>query len=99
MDPFVGTGSILVAASHHGAYTMGLDIDYKLLRYGKLDSAGLKHDIWTNFSDYNLQSPSGIVACDLNRAPFRKNLEEVCAHRNSHAPTAEAFFFRLCILV
>jgi hypothetical protein len=25
------TGSLLVAAAHHGAYVMGMDIDYKLL--------------------------------------------------------------------
>lgn len=34
-DPFVGTGSILVAASHLGAVTMGADIDVKVIRDGK----------------------------------------------------------------
>ncbi|XP_033726459.1 tRNA (guanine(10)-N2)-methyltransferase homolog isoform X2 [Pecten maximus] len=31
MDPFVGTGSLLVACAHHGAYVMGTDINYLLL--------------------------------------------------------------------
>ena len=30
-DPFVGTGSILVACAHFGAYVMGSDIDRKIL--------------------------------------------------------------------
>lgn len=30
-DPFVGTGSLLVACAHYGAYIMGADIDYLLL--------------------------------------------------------------------
>lgn len=80
MDPFVGTGSILIAAGHYGAYTMGLDIDYKLLRYGKLDKKLQKHNIWSNFTDYGLQSPLGIIACDMNRLPFRKNSEEVICY-------------------
>ncbi|XP_060069116.1 tRNA (guanine(10)-N2)-methyltransferase homolog [Ylistrum balloti] len=31
MDPFVGTGSLLVACAHNGAYVMGTDINYLLL--------------------------------------------------------------------
>ena len=27
-DPFVGTGSLLVAAARHGAFVAGTDIDY-----------------------------------------------------------------------
>jgi tRNA G10 N-methylase Trm11 len=34
-DPFVGTGSILVAASHYGAQTFGADIDIRIVRDGK----------------------------------------------------------------
>ncbi|KAL5014481.1 hypothetical protein ScPMuIL_008751 [Solemya velum] len=30
-DPFVGTGSLLVACAHHGGYVAGADIDYLLL--------------------------------------------------------------------
>ncbi|PVD32521.1 hypothetical protein C0Q70_07961 [Pomacea canaliculata] len=31
LDPFVGTGSLLVACAHYGAYVMGTEIDYLLL--------------------------------------------------------------------
>lgn len=34
MDPFVGTGSLLVAAACFGAYVIGTDIDYLML-HGK----------------------------------------------------------------
>ncbi|GMH33774.1 hypothetical protein BSKO_01608 [Bryopsis sp. KO-2023] len=76
-DPFLGTGSVLIAAAHHGAYTMGTDIDYKLIRYGKLDASGGKHNIWSNFAEYGLKSPLGVVICDVNRLPFRGNAEEI----------------------
>ena len=39
-DPFVGTGSILVAASHLGAATMGADIDIRVVRDGRMTSEG-----------------------------------------------------------
>lgn len=39
-DPFVGTGSILVAAAHLGACTIGADIDMRVVRDGKLGSDG-----------------------------------------------------------
>lgn len=31
LDPFVGTGSLLVAASQFGGYTLGTDIDFLML--------------------------------------------------------------------
>lgn len=34
MDPFVGSGSLLVAAAHFGAYVLGVDIDFLML-HGK----------------------------------------------------------------
>ena len=30
-DPFVGTGSLIVAAARHGAFVAGTDIDYKCI--------------------------------------------------------------------
>ena len=39
-DPFVGTGSILVAASHFGAVTVGADIDIRVVRDGHAVSGG-----------------------------------------------------------
>lgn len=38
---------------------------------GKKDSAGNKVDIWTNFRDYGLPPPLGLLRCDLHTAPFR----------------------------
>jgi tRNA G10 N-methylase Trm11 len=39
-DPFVGTGSLLVAAAHLGALTLGADIDVRVLRDGKRGGDG-----------------------------------------------------------
>lgn len=39
-DPFVGTGSVLLAAAHHGAATLGSDIDMRVIRLGKKNKAG-----------------------------------------------------------
>ncbi|GKD26799.1 tRNA (guanine(10)-N2)-methyltransferase, partial [Tanacetum coccineum] len=44
-DPFVGTGSILVAAAHFGAMTMGADIDIRVVRDGR----GPDCNVWSNF--------------------------------------------------
>lgn len=35
MDPFVGTGSCLVPAAHLGAYTIGTDIDVRVIKMGE----------------------------------------------------------------
>ena len=37
-DPFVGTGSILVAAAHLGAQTIGTDINICVIKWGKHSS-------------------------------------------------------------
>ena len=39
-DPFAGTGSILIAAAHLGANTLGSDIDIRVLRDGRTSSSG-----------------------------------------------------------
>ncbi len=41
-DPFVGTGSILVAAAERGALTLGADIDMRILKLGESDH----HSAW-----------------------------------------------------
>jgi len=46
LDPFVGTGSILVACSSFGAFCFGTDIDVRVLR-GKEGSS-----LFTNFEQY-----------------------------------------------
>lgn len=34
LDPFVGTGSILIAAAARGALTLGTDIDMRVIKLG-----------------------------------------------------------------
>jgi tRNA (guanine10-N2)-methyltransferase len=35
LDPFTGTGSVLVSAAHLGALTMGMDIDMRVIKIGE----------------------------------------------------------------
>lgn len=65
-DPFVGTGSFLVACAHFGAYTMGSDIDGRAIR-GKQG-----RNILTNFQQYGLvdRHLDDFVA-DLTHSPLR----------------------------
>ena len=61
LDPFVGTGGILVACGHFGAFCVGTDIDIRILR-GKGGKS-----IFTNFQQYGLPPPelirSGKESC------------------------------------
>lgn len=52
MDPFVGTGSILLSCALRGAYCMGTDIDIRVLR-GK----GADQNVFSNFAQYGLPRP------------------------------------------
>jgi predicted RNA methylase len=52
LDPFVGTGSVLVAAARFGGATFGIDIDYRVLCMGK---AG--RTVSSNFEQYGLPLP------------------------------------------
>uniref|UniRef100_A0A668AGX2 tRNA (guanine(10)-N(2))-methyltransferase TRMT11 n=1 Tax=Myripristis murdjan TaxID=586833 RepID=A0A668AGX2_9TELE len=46
-DPFVGTGSLLVACSHFGAYVCGTDIDYNTIHgKGKACRSSRKNQKW-----------------------------------------------------
>ncbi|MCO5592830.1 hypothetical protein L7F22_046833 [Adiantum nelumboides] len=72
-DPFVGTGSILVAATHFGAITIGEDIDLRVVRDGR----GPDCNVWSNFKQYNLPLPVGLVRADNNSPPWRSSLKEV----------------------
>lgn len=75
-DPFVGTGSILIAAAHFGAICYGSDIDIRVLKgYGVGHSKTVKNpNIFTNFHSYNLPLPEIIRADNakplLRPAPF-----------------------------
>lgn len=77
LDPFVGTGSILIAAADAGAITLGTDIDIRVIKHGKRDQSGREVNVWTNFFDYELIPPVGILRADLHTLPFRDGLEEV----------------------
>ena len=51
LDPFAGTGSVLVAAAARGAAVVGADIDVRVIRDGKADksgvaSGGVPHRTW-----------------------------------------------------
>ncbi|XP_015089057.1 tRNA (guanine(10)-N2)-methyltransferase homolog [Solanum pennellii] len=72
-DPFVGTGSILVAAAHYGAVTLGADIDIRVVRDGR----GPDCNVWSNFKQYGLPMPIGLLRADNNLPPWRSGLNEV----------------------
>ncbi|XP_009792390.1 uncharacterized protein LOC107763736 [Nicotiana tabacum] len=72
-DPFVGTGSILVAAAHYGAMTMGADIDIRVVRDGR----GPDCNVWSNFKQYGLPTPVALLRADNNLPPWRSGLKEV----------------------
>lgn len=72
-DPFVGTGSILIAASHFGAMTMGADIDIRVVRDGR----GPDCNVWSNFKQYGLSMPISLLRADNNLPPWRPGLKEV----------------------
>jgi tRNA (guanine10-N2)-methyltransferase len=46
MDPFVGTGSILISCMHFGSHCIGTDLDYRVLK-GKNDV-----HMWDNIEQY-----------------------------------------------
>ncbi|KAK9167111.1 hypothetical protein Scep_002302 [Stephania cephalantha] len=62
-DPFVGTGSILVAAAHFGAMTMGADIDIRVVRDGR----GPDCNVWSNFkqASHHFLDFSSLLALDV----------------------------------
>ncbi|EAL65472.1 tRNA guanosine-2'-O-methyltransferase 11 [Dictyostelium discoideum AX4] len=68
LDPFVGTGSFILVASHFGAQTVGCDIDIKAMR--KEEDCNLE----TNFKDHGLTSQFlGTILCDNSCPPWRVN--------------------------
>ena len=52
MDPFVGTGSILLSCALRGAYCMGTDIDLRVLR-----GRNQEENVQSNFRQYRLPPP------------------------------------------
>ncbi|KAL8586578.1 hypothetical protein ACOMHN_053931 [Nucella lapillus] len=74
LDPFVGTGSLLVACAHHGAYVMGTEIDYMLIhakaRPSRHNQKRREKDesIRANLRQYGLESRYlDVVVADASR--------------------------------
>lgn len=79
LDPYLGTGSILVAAAQRGAATMGTDIDARVVMRGRPNASapGGRYTVWSNFAQYGLPPPLGVLRADVHRHPFRSGLTEV----------------------
>ena len=82
VDPFVGTGSLLIPSSIYKAICFGCDLDVRVLRgysvgYTRKSEEDktpekMKGDIFSNFDDYNLERPQ-IIRQDINKSAFKKN--------------------------
>ncbi|XP_023327823.1 tRNA (guanine(10)-N2)-methyltransferase homolog [Eurytemora carolleeae] len=85
LDPFVGTGSLLLAAAEFGGIVFGGDIDFLTLhartrpsRVG--DKVRAKDEsMVANFEQYHLTRCYGdVIACDFSKSPWRQKLEFDC---------------------
>lgn len=74
---FSGTGSILVSAAAWGAHVLGTDIDIRVIRDGKRDKQGKHCNVYTNFEDYGLPDPVGLLRTDTAHPPWRPGIEAV----------------------
>ncbi len=70
LDPFAGTGGVLVACAARGAHTIAADINLLSLR-GKTHN----RDIWSNFAQYKLPGPLGVIRSDSLHSAFRCGLQ------------------------
>jgi tRNA (guanine10-N2)-methyltransferase len=80
LDPFVGTGSLLIPPSHFGAVTTGCDIDMRVLKgysvgytkptMKKVSEEEEHTNIYTNFLHYDLPCPQ-ILRSDINHPCFK----------------------------
>ena len=82
LDPFVGSGSILVAAADMGALVFGSDIDYKLL-FGlsrptrpNVRERGLDENVLGNLHQYSMSSLFGdVILADTSRPVYRQSFK------------------------
>lgn len=74
-DPFAGTGSILIAAAAWGGCTLGTDIDIRVIRDGKRDKRGQPCSVYSNFRDYGLSDPVGLLRADAANPPWRRGAQ------------------------
>lgn len=63
LDPFVGTGSVLVACSTFGAKCFGIDIDIRVL------SGKKSRNVFSNFAQYDLPLPE-LIRADNSLSPL-----------------------------
>jgi len=80
MDPFVGTGSLLIAAAELGGMVMGADMDKDTLHATtKPSRVGVKkrnkdESMMANFEQYGLASKFlGVVVADFSQGPWRRS--------------------------
>lgn len=66
MDPFCGTGGIMVACGVLGAHVLGGDINILALR-GKGEAT-----VASNFDQYALPKPLGLIRADVLNSPIRR---------------------------
>lgn len=71
MDPFAGTGGVLVACASRGARTIAADISLATLR-GPDDNE--ERGLHANFAQYKLDAPVGVVRCDAFHTAFRPQM-------------------------
>ena len=81
IDPFVGTGSLLIPPSLYKAICFGCDLDVRVLRgysvgYTRKSEEDktpekMKGNIFSNFDDYNLTRPQ-IIRQDINKSGLKK---------------------------
>ncbi|XP_034965145.2 tRNA (guanine(10)-N2)-methyltransferase homolog isoform X2 [Zootoca vivipara] len=81
-DPFVGTGGLLIASAHFGAYVCGTDIDYNTVH--GLGKASRKNQKWrgpdenirANLRQYGLEKHYlDILVSDASKAIWRKGVK------------------------
>jgi tRNA (guanine10-N2)-methyltransferase len=73
LDPFCGTGSVLLTAAELGCLTCGFEIDPRVLEFGKIcKKTGEKIDVLTNFEDYGFQKPVFLIRGDVHKSPLLK---------------------------
>lgn len=81
-DPFVGSGSLLIAAAHKGARVIGADIDWLLLhgksrpsRKGQTERSE-NENVRANFRQYEMErNYIDVMVSDVTRCPLRVDLE------------------------
>lgn len=80
-DPFVGSGGLLLAAAHKGAYVFGADIDWLLL-HGKSRPSRIgqkarfdDENVRANFTQYNVASQYiDVLVSDISRSPWSNSM-------------------------